>query len=132
MPSRSRNQLPPRYPASAVRVPATNSVEVSTAALAASTAPRRGVAASVARIIPVPYSLVTTSAPRTTAVTCANIIPHVTKAPTGSPTSPRASASALSAHTSVVSPAPSTNRSEEHTSELHSRQHLACRLLLEK
>src|SRR5690625_6976788 len=32
----------------------------------------------------------------------------------------------------VASPSPSASRSEEHTSELQSRGHLVCRLLLEK
>ena len=59
-------------------MPTTNSVPVSTTALAASTAPRRGVAASVARIMPVPYSLVTASVPSTIAVIWANIMPQVT------------------------------------------------------
>ena len=62
-------------------MPTTNSVPLSTSALAASTEPRRGVAASVARIIPVPYSLVTTSVPSTMAVIWANIIPQVTNEP---------------------------------------------------
>src|SRR3712207_7533653 len=34
--------------------------------------------------------------------------------------------------TSFVPPQPSRSRSEEHTSELQSRQYLVCRLLLEK
>src|SRR5258707_2029547 len=32
----------------------------------------------------------------------------------------------------MLSPCPATGRSEEHTSELQSRQYLVCRLLLEK
>src|SRR3712207_6916392 len=40
-----------------------------------------------------------------------------------------ASASATATQTA---PAPTTTRSEEHTSELQSRQYLVCRLLLEK
>src|SRR5690554_7404075 len=35
-------------------------------------------------------------------------------------------------HTASVHPEPGSNRSEEHTSELQSRPHLVCRLLLEK
>src|SRR3712207_8702207 len=50
--------------------------------------------------------------------------PHRTRAPDRGPT-----ATASSWRTS---PAPMTSRSEEHTSELQSRQYLVCRLLLEK
>ena len=77
--------------------------------MAASTSPRRGVAASVARIMPVPYSVVTTSAPRTTAVIWANIIPQVTNEPGDSSASPLASHSAAAAQIRTVRPAPSTN-----------------------
>src|SRR5690625_6299396 len=42
------------------------------------------------------------------------------------------SASAFSRSISRTDPAPSLIRSEEHTSELQSRGHLVCRLLLEK
>src|SRR3712207_6989571 len=38
----------------------------------------------------------------------------------------------LSARAPLVSPSPPVLRSEEHTSELQSRQYLVCRLLLEK
>src|SRR3712207_6982233 len=43
-----------------------------------------------------------------------------------------ASASALPSSVSGCPELASTNRSEEHTSELQSRQYLVCRLLLEK
>src|SRR4051794_2682760 len=92
----------------AVAVPTTNSVEVSTRDLAATTAPRRGVADRVARIIPVPYSPVTIIAPRTTAVIWAIIIPQVTKEPGDSPAAPLAMSFAARAQTRVVRPAPRT------------------------
>src|SRR5690554_7752245 len=38
----------------------------------------------------------------------------------------------LSVHEALHPPAPAVSRSEEHTSELQSRPHLVCRLLLEK
>src|SRR3712207_1712701 len=44
----------------------------------------------------------------------------------------RVSLSCLSVFQTVVSPATTPCRSEEHTSELQSRQYLVCRLLLEK
>src|SRR5918993_1609606 len=108
MPSRSRKKLPPKNPANAVTVPTTKSVPVSTIALAASTDPRRGGAASVARIIPVPYSLVTTSVPSTMAVIWANIRPQVTNDSGDSSASLLASHAALVAQTSTVRPAPRT------------------------
>src|SRR3954453_24012247 len=108
-PARSRNQLPPKYPAKAVTVPTTKRVPLSTRAFAASTAPRRGVAASVARIIPVPYSLVTTSVPSAIAVIWANSRPQVTKDSGDSSALPLASHPALVAQTRVVRPAPRTN-----------------------
>src|SRR5258707_13828577 len=52
------------------------------------------------------------------------------------PTSPRHSSHACSTAPATVgakcSPMPEARRSEEHTSELQSRQYLVCRLLLEK
>src|SRR4051794_16939784 len=59
--------------------------------------------------MPVPYSLVTTSVPRTIAVIWAIIIPQVTKEPGDSPAAPLARSFAASAQTSVVRPAPRTN-----------------------
>src|SRR5258707_1795986 len=44
----------------------------------------------------------------------------------------KALAAALSFSTDVIVPVPEEHRSEEHTSELQSRQYLVCRLLLEK
>src|SRR3712207_8775900 len=49
------------------------------------------------------------------------------------PGRPRQAASSVSCRASSASCGePSTRRSEEHTSELQSRQYLVCRLLLEK
>src|SRR5690625_5734147 len=45
---------------------------------------------------------------------------------------PRADSSKPSARTAAAESPPPTTRSEEHTSELQSRGHLVCRLLLEK
>src|SRR3712207_8427720 len=53
-----------------------------------------------------------------------------TMTPTSSPTSPRSSSSIARAARNSSSAV--TMRSEEHTSELQSRQYLVCRLLLEK
>src|SRR4051812_16529464 len=110
-PARSRNQLPPRYPATAVTRPATKSTPLTTSALAATIAPRRGTAVMLARIIPVPYSLVTTNVPSASAVSWEKIRPQVRNEPAASPVSPAAIASAAAQQTSVVSPAPSRNSS---------------------
>src|SRR3712207_7355689 len=54
--------------------------------------------------------------------------------PTGMPTTARRSAPCSTGSTGRWRPSPATapTRSEEHTSELQSRQYLVCRLLLEK
>src|SRR3712207_9561234 len=52
--------------------------------------------------------------------------------PSSARTPRRSSSSAPSARSSTTTPRSSTRRSEEHTSELQSRQYLVCRLLLEK
>src|SRR3712207_7155442 len=51
--------------------------------------------------------------------------------PSGSPCS-RSSSPSTSPSTPASTRSPSSRRSEEHTSELQSRQYLVCRLLLEK
>src|SRR5690625_6894224 len=50
----------------------------------------------------------------------------------GSSSSPSSPASATPSATPCVVPCSRASRSEEHTSELQSRGHLVCRLLLEK
>src|SRR6478736_4253262 len=107
MPSRSRKKLPPTYPSSAVPVPTTNSTATTSTDLLSSTRPRAGTAANVVRIMPVPYSVVTSSAPSTTAVIWAIIIPQVMNDPADSSASGEASQSAFAQHISTVSPAPS-------------------------
>src|SRR6476661_6022803 len=102
MPSRSRKKLPPTYPANAVTVPTTPSSATTTTDFAASTRPRDGTAANVVRIMPVPYSVVTTSAPRTTAVIWAIIIPQVMNEPGDSSASAEASQSALAQQSRTV------------------------------
>src|SRR5690606_33271394 len=54
------------------------------------------------------YSLVTAIVPRTTAATCASMMPHVTKEPTDSSDSGLASQSADIQVTRPVNPAPTT------------------------
>src|SRR3712207_6913252 len=52
--------------------------------------------------------------------------------PTTPPSRARRATSRLSPARACTPPTPSQRRSEEHTSELQSRQYLVCRLLLEK
>src|SRR3712207_7517866 len=84
------------------------------------------------RSTPFPYTTLfrsdpapATDAPATTAVTSA---PATTAA---APTSD-SSATGTDSSAAATAPADAPVRSEEHTSELQSRQYLVCRLLLEK
>src|SRR3712207_7102755 len=68
----------------------------------------------------------TTAAPATTTTTAApTSTTTTTAAPSTTTTAPEVDGI-------VVKPPPAGSRSEEHTSELQSRQYLVCRLLLEK
>src|SRR5207244_13101742 len=61
-------------------------------------------------------------------------VPTRATSTTSPPTSPSSSRVSLQRGASIRrgSPSPATRRSEEHTSELQSPDHLVCRLLLEK
>ncbi len=89
-------------------MPTTNRKPARTIALAARTLERTGVAASVARIRPVPYSDVTAREPITTAEIWLKIRPWVMYSPGGSPLVPLAMSFATTPQTIVVKPAPMT------------------------
>src|SRR3712207_8262601 len=74
------------------------------------------------------------SAPPAVPATTSPAMDHPTRPPSRPPTTPSPRAARSSCAKAPTSPPPPSRspRSEEHTSELQSRQYLVCRLLLEK
>src|SRR3712207_8588626 len=80
-----------------------------------------------------PYTTLFRSPPPRSISTRRSVAPTSTSTRPGRATSPETAISLVPAHAGVPSEAnQAAPRSEEHTSELQSRQYLVCRLLLEK
>src|SRR3989442_3101291 len=70
--------------------------------------------------------------PRSTLFPYTTLFRSVARRPKLSAPPPVSLATGASSHRPAMRPPPRSSRSEEHTSELQSRPHLVCRLLLEK